>query len=169
MAKKILSIDDIGTQTVDTRLLKDIPYEKKNSPYEELPLLTREEALIVLSEALYDNALLTYGSTNTNPRLTINDRVTGAVYTVLKVLQNGKNGYLPPFNLAPVLPLDGSAEEPTAYMERPSGEVECRWPEDPIPLEASATDPVSMTSVFCDVYDRYKERLAASARDLFQN
>jgi hypothetical protein len=149
MAKGILSIDDVG----------------RDNPYEDIPTLTKEEALTVVAERAYNQALLLWGEGVQHHRLTINDRIAGAVYSTFEMLQNGVEGLMPAFDLLPVaLP----HFVPSVYVERGENEIQARWTEDPISLSGMGDDVITMTSVFSDVYDRYKDRLAASARDLFQ-
>jgi hypothetical protein len=152
MTNKPLSVDEIG----------------KAHPREAPPTLTREEAFEVLASTAYENAIDAWGESNRNPRLTIEDRVAGAVYNTLHLLQNGNESTVPPFDLIPVaMPEDGKAE--VAYVSRGGQEVGCVWPVDPLALASTPHNPVSLTSTYCDVYDRYRDRLAASAQDLFQD
>jgi len=151
MANNSLSIDDVG---------------KPSNPYEEPAILTNEEALTVIAEQAYNTALLMWGESTQNPRLTINDRVLGAVYSTFELLQNGVEGLIPPMELAPVIQFDESTEA-SAYLEREGVEVRCYWP-DEVVLAATPHDAASMTATFSNVYDRYRDRLAAAAIDLFQ-
>jgi hypothetical protein len=153
MTNKALSIDDIG----------------KNNPYENTPILTREEALDAIARAALNKAELMWGESRMSSRLTIDDRVYGAVYSTLKLLQEGVEGRIPPFDLVPQLPLDEATTEPTIPVRREEKIVLGGWPQDPISLAATPTDPVSLTSTYADIYDSFRERLAASARDLFRD
>jgi hypothetical protein len=152
MAKDSLSIDDLG----------------RGNPYDDIPTLTKEQALFVVAEHAYNSALLMWGEGTNNPRLTINDRIAGAVYSTFELLQNGVEGTIPPFALQPLLPLDSITSPFRPYVELGEDEVQREWTEDAIVLAGEGADTTTMTSVFCDVYDRFKDRLAASAFDLFQ-
>jgi len=144
MAKKSLSINDVGNVY-------------------EMPALTKEEMLTIIAQRAYNRALLSWGEGVTNARLTINDRVLGAVYSTFELLQEGREGLMPPMELVPHV-----SEDIVVHIEREGHEVACCWPEDPVLLAPDTRDATSMTAVFSTVYDRYKDRLAASARDLFQ-
>jgi hypothetical protein len=172
MKKKTLSIDEVG---------------KKGSAYDELPLLSNEEALSELAKQALRRAIISFGETEMNPRLQINDRVAGAVYTTLRLLEKGSestpafkliadlspdpdlNSYgVPVVHLLPPEKLQQAFDPRIRFDIQNTDYVTHGWPRTPIELAGTTEDSPPITQLFSEVYDKYRDRLSASAKDLFE-
>jgi hypothetical protein len=166
MTKKTLSVDEIG---------------KSDNQYESTPTLTREQALEALAHAALRRAKSAFGTNNQNPRLTADDRVAGAVFTVFELLKEGSET-TPPFALLPIPESESYRQNhgtASVAIVRPESQhrshydlnredyVMHQWPTGPVELDSSPNDPVTITKAVGTIYDQHRDRLAAAARDLF--
>lgn len=178
MAKKSLSIEDIGKGNAHSP-----EPTSPQSAYDLLPVLPRDEALNIIAKEALRRANMSFGSFNQNARLAVDDRVAGAVYTTLCLLQEGTES-IPPFKLIPNLPVNPDmnsfstptvtivkedAKEIPRSMRQPNDFIECGWPREPMVLVATPEQPQSLCSAFMEVYDHMRDRYAACARDLFRS
>lgn len=158
MTKKTLSIDSVG---------------KPDNPYENLPVIPRDEALRYIAEEATRRAHMRWGEAGTpNKRILVEDRINGVIHTVFELLQNGDQR-LPPMALVPqldkeysfnVLPRDETGNY--VWKDIETTMTQHRWDAQPIPLQGNDIQP-SFLKIHADTYDLIRSRFAAAARDLF--
>jgi hypothetical protein len=158
---------------------------KKENAYEDLPVLTREQMFEQIAQAaLRDSRTAHHDAYQRSPEdLRPGEFIAVGVYRALSVLQNGVRG-IPAFNLVPILPdnLDmNSYDTPIVSLQREDTKEKLSWdlgPEDftqhgwsrePLVLKAVNEGDVSLVQVTQKVYDKVRNRLTISAKDLFHH
>lgn len=132
--------------------------------YPEIPpveIMTQEEQRAHLATAAFQLAEI--WSFGVSDRLSIRERVHGAVHGMLNLLENGGEG-VPAFHLAPVL-----SEEHSSMTEvfRGDGMVEADWDHGVMMNLQGPEEIPSTTQLYQSIYDNHRERYTIAARELF--
>lgn len=148
--------------TVDTR----VPPEPPQTPYEELPVISQQDALDLLARQIYQRVARECFYSDEVKKARPEELVMLGVHTVLDTLENGYQN-LPAFNLLPVQSLYQDEMPRVSIYVDDGNYKEVRF-STPVVLAGSRADgDPTLTGAFEEVYDQHKHRMYAAARDLF--
>lgn len=131
------------------------------SEYPPPEVMSQEEQRAHLATAAYGIAEV--WAHGVSDRLSVAERVHGAVHDVLHLLENGSLE-VPAFHLAPVYSEDHSS---MTEVIRGDGPVDADW-DHGVMLDLRGPDEVpSTTQLYQGIYDSHRERFTIAARELF--